>query len=345
LDKSLHHTYGMPKFYQSLSLPLFCQTSCRYAAFVGLRHRFAGFNMKPLEKRKKACHIGVAPHVAEYRFFPAGVPVRTQEGSMADYDRNAYAPYATGMGRSMSAAQYDQGLRSYMLGIYNHMSIALAISGLVAIGAFMLGTTTNPAGAAGRAFGQLLTPFGAAIWASPLKWVIMLAPLAFVFLLSFRWERMSYTALLGTFYAFAAVMGLSLSSVFIIYKLGSIGQVFFITAASFGAMSLFGYTTKKDLSGMGKFMMMGLFGLIIAGLVNIFMKSSALQFAINVIGVLVFAGLTAWDTQRLKEEYDVVAGDETLMQKWSLMGALTLYLNFINMFQMLLQLMGVRNQE
>ncbi|MCZ8184197.1 MAG: Bax inhibitor-1/YccA family protein [Beijerinckiaceae bacterium] len=264
---------------------------------------------------------------------------------MADYDRNAYAPYATGMGRSMSAAQYDQGLRSYMLGIYNHMSIALAISGLVAIGAFMLGTTTNPAGAAGRAFGQLLTPFGAAIWASPLKWVIMLAPLAFVFLLSFRWERMSYTALLGTFYAFAAVMGLSLSSIFVIYKLGSIGQVFFITAASFGALSLFGYTTKKDLSGMGKFMLMGLFGLIIAGIVNIFMKSSALQFAINVIGVLVFAGLTAWDTQRLKEEYDVVAGDETLMQKWSLMGALTLYLNFINMFQMLMQLMGVRNEE
>ena len=258
---------------------------------------------------------------------------------MADYDRNAYAPYATGMGQSMSAAQYDQGLRSYMLGIYNHMSIALAISGLVAIGTFMLGTTTN---AAGR---LALTPLGQAIWVSPLKWVVMLAPLAFVLVLSFRWERMSYSALLGTFYSFAAVMGLSLSSAFVIYKLGSIAQVFFITAAAFGALSLFGYTTKKDLSGMGKFMMMGLFGLIIAGLVNIFMKSSALQFAINVIGVLVFAGLTAWDTQRLKEEYDVVAGDETLVQKWSLMGALTLYLNFINMFQMLLQLMGVRNEE
>ncbi|MCA0400857.1 MAG: Bax inhibitor-1/YccA family protein [Proteobacteria bacterium] len=263
---------------------------------------------------------------------------------MADYDRNAYAPYATGMGRTISAAQYDQGLRSYMLGIYNHMGIALAISGLVAIGTFMLGTTTNPANAVGRFAGQLITPFGAAIWASPLKWVVMLAPLAFVFLLSFRWEKMSFGALLGTFYAFAGVMGLSLSSIFVIYKLGSIGQVFFITAASFGALSLFGYTTKKDLSGMGKFMMMGLFGLIIASLVNIFMKSSALQFAINMIGVLVFAGLTAWDTQRLKEEYDAVAGDEVLMQKWSLMGALTLYLNFINMFQMLLSLMGNRNE-
>ena len=258
---------------------------------------------------------------------------------MADYDRNAYAPYAAGMGRSMSAAQYDAGLRSYMLGIYNHMSIALAISGLVAIGAFMLGTTT---GANGR---LALTPFGQAIWLSPLKWVVMLAPLGFVLLLSFRWERMSYSALLGTFYSFAAIMGLSLSSVFVIYKLGSIAQVFFITAAAFGALSLFGYTTKKDLSGMGKFMLMGLFGLIIASIVNIFMKSGPLQFAINVIGVLVFAGLTAWDTQRLKEEYDVVAGDQTLMQKWSLMGALTLYLNFINMFQMLLALFGVRNEE
>ncbi|MCE2932110.1 MAG: Bax inhibitor-1/YccA family protein [Hyphomicrobiales bacterium] len=258
---------------------------------------------------------------------------------MADYDRNAYAPYAAGMGRSMSAAQYDAGLRSYMLGIYNHMSIALAISGLVAIGAFMLGTTT---GVNGR---LALTPFGQAIWLSPLKWVIMLAPLGFVLLLSFRWERMSYSALLGTFYSFAAIMGLSLSSVFVIYKLGSIAQVFFITAAAFGALSLFGYTTKKDLSGLGKFMLMGLFGFIIAGLVNIFMKSGPLQFAINVIGVVVFAGLTAWDTQRLKEEYDVVAGDQTLMQKWSLMGALTLYLNFINMFQMLLALFGVRNEE
>jgi uncharacterized protein len=219
------------------------------------------------------------------------------------------------------------------------MAIALAISGLVAIGTFMLGTTTT---AAGR---MALTPLGQAIWVSPLQWLVMLAPLGFVLLLSFRWEKMSYGSLLGTFYAFAGIMGLSLSSVFVIYKLGSIAQVFFITAAAFGALSLFGYTTKKDLSGMGKFMLMGLFGIIIAGLVNIFMKSSALQFAINVIGVVVFAGLTAWDTQRLKEEYDVVAHDQTLMQKWSLMGALTLYLNFVNMFQMLLSLFGVRNEE
>jgi uncharacterized protein len=275
------------------------------------------------------------------RVFTLGRMIRLpgREVNMADFDRNAYAPYATGMGRTMSAAQYDAGLRSYMLSIYNHMAVALAISGLVAIGAFMLGTTTN---AAGR---LALTPFGQAIWVSPLKWLVMLAPLGFMLLMSFRWERMGYGALLGTFYAFSAIMGLSLSSVFVIYKLGSIAQVFFVTAAAFGALSLFGYTTKKDLSGMGKFLLMGLFGLMIASIVNIFMKASALQFAINVLGVLIFAGLTAYDTQRLKEEYDVVAHDGTLLQKWSLMGALTLYLNFINMFQMLLQLFGVRNNE
>jgi uncharacterized protein len=248
---------------------------------------------------------------------------------MANYDRNAYAPYATGMGQSLSAAQYDQGLRSYMLGIYNQMTIALAITGLVAIGIGMMGRTSGVA--------QLL-------YGTPLKYAIMFAPLIFTLVLSFRWEKMSYTALLGTFYAFAATMGLSMGAIFFVFKLGSIAQTFFITAAAFGGLSLFGYTTKKDLSGMGKFMIMGLFGLIIAGLVNIFMQSSALQFAINVIGVIVFAGLTAYDTQRLKEEYDVVAGDNTLMAKWSLMGALTLYLNFINMFQMLLSLFGQREE-
>ena len=138
-------------------------------------------------------------------------------------------------------------------------------------------------------------------------------------------------------------MGLSLGSIFLIYKVGSIVQVFFVTAAAFGGLSLFGYTTKRNLSAMGSFLMMGLIGLVIAGLVNIFLQSSILQFALNVIGVLVFAGLTAWDTQRLKEEYDVVSGDTVMAQKASVMGALTLYLNFINMFQMLLSLFGQRN--
>ncbi len=254
---------------------------------------------------------------------------------MSNYERNAFGQYGAGVVRA-NQATIDQGLRSYMLGIYNHMTIGLAITGLVALGAYMMAVTTGVNGA------RALTPFGQAIWVSPLKYLIMLAPLAFILVLSFRFDRMSYTGLLGTFWAFAAVMGLSMSSIFFVFKLGSITQVFFITAATFASLSLIGYTTKRDLSGLGKFLMMGLIGLILASLVNIFTQSSALQFAINVIGVLVFAGLTAWDTQRLKQEYFEVAGDQTLLGKLSLMGALSLYLNFINMFQMLLSLFGDR---
>lgn len=245
---------------------------------------------------------------------------------MANFDRNT-GLWGAGVARGTEARVYDQGLRAYMLGIYNHMALGLGISGLVALGIFMMGRTS---------------PVVQALYGSPLKWVIMLAPLAFVFFISFRFEKMSYSALLGTFWAFAATMGLSLGSIFFIYKIGSIFQVFFITAAAFGAMSLYGYTTKRALSGMGSFLVMGLFGLMIASLVNLFMQSSALQFAISAIGVLVFAGLTAWDTQRLKEEYEYVASDGTMMAKSSVMGALTLYLNFINMFQMLLSLFGNR---
>ncbi len=269
---------------------------------------------------------------------------------MSNFEPNAYGQYGAGVARADQAA-IDQGLRSYMLGIYNHMTIGLAITALVAVGIGMLAMTgdVNSAartaqGAAMRLAGEtrFLTPFGALLYTTPLKWVIMLAPLAFILVLSWRFDRMSYTALLGTFWAFAAVMGLSMGAIFLVYSLGSIGQVFFITAASFGAMSLFGYTTKKDLSGLGRFLIMGLFGLIIASIVNIFMQASALQFAINVIGVLIFAGLTAYDTQRLKEEYYYVAGDAALIGKASVMGALSLYLNFINMFQMLLSLFGNR---
>lgn len=245
---------------------------------------------------------------------------------MANFDRNTYAPFGTGVARAEAPA-YDQGLRSYMLGIYNHMLLGLAISGLVAMGIFMLGRTS---------------PVVQALYGTPLKWVIMLAPLAFVMVLSFRFEKMSYGSLLGTFWAFAATMGLSLGTIGFIFKAGSIGQAFFVTAAMFGATSLYGYTTKKSLSGMGSFLVMGLFGLIIAGLVNIFLQSSALQFAVSAIGVLIFAGLTAWDTQRLKQDYDYVAGDQTMLAKSSVMGALSLYLNFINMFQFILSLFGDR---
>jgi uncharacterized protein len=269
---------------------------------------------------------------------------------MSNYEPNAYGQPGSGVAGTQQLA-IDQGLRSYMLGIYNHMSIGLAITALIAIGVAMLAMTgdvgsaaRNAQGAAMRLAGEsrYLTSFGALLYTSPLKWVIMLAPLAFILVLSWRFDRMSYTAVLGTFWAFAAVMGLSMGSIFLIYKLGSIGQVFFITAASFAGLSLVGYTTKKDLSGMGKFLMMGLLGLMIASIVQIFMKAPALQFAINVIGVLIFAGLTAYDTQRLKEEYYYVAGDATMAGKASVSGALSLYLNFINMFQMLLSLFGNR---
>jgi FtsH-binding integral membrane protein len=182
-------------------------------------------------------------------------------------------------------ALFDEGLRQHMLRVYNYMALGLVITGIVA---FIVGTT--PA---------LFVP----IFQTPLKWVVMLAPLAFVFFFSFRIQSMSASTAQITFWAFCAVMGLSLASIFLVFTRTSIAQTFFITAAMFGAISLYGYTTKRDLSKMGSFLMMGLFGIIIAGIVNIFLGSSALQFAISVIGIVVFVGLTAYDTQNIKEQY------------------------------------------
>ena len=246
---------------------------------------------------------------------------------MSDYDRNTQARWGTGVDRAGQAAEIDQGLRSYMLGIYNHMTLALAISALVGMGIFMLGKTS---------------PVVQALYGTPLKWVIMLSPLAFVLVLSWRFERMSYTGLLGTFWAFAAVMGLSMGWIGLVFKVGSIVQALFVTTIAFGGLSLYGYTTKRSLSGMGSFLIMGLIGLIVASVVNIFLQSSAFAFAISIIGVLIFAGLTAWDTQRLKGDYDYLRQDSTMMAKASVMGALSLYLNFINMFQFILMLTGER---
>jgi uncharacterized protein len=216
----------------------------------------------------------------------------------------------------------DVGLRNYMLRVYNYMAGGLAITGVVAYLAAASG-------------------FYAQIARTPFIWVVVFAPLAIVLLLSFRLQKMSLGAAQATFWGFAALMGLSLSYIFLVYTGASIAQVFFITAATFLAMSLYGYTTKTDLSRFGSFLMMGLFGIIIASVVNLFVASSALQFAISVIGVLVFVGLTAWDTQQIKEMYwegdgSVVAG------KKAIMGALRLYLDFINLFVMLMQLMGNR---
>lgn len=255
---------------------------------------------------------------------------------MSNFDRNAPV-WGAGRAQQTSAAEMDQGLRSFMLGVYNNMSIGLAITGLAAIGISLLAIAGYSAN--GRA---ILSPTGVALYTSPLKWVVMLAPLAFILFFSFKAESMSSSTARAMFFAFAAVMGVSLSSIFVVFTGESITKVFFITSAAFGGLSLYGYTTKKSLSGMGSFLIMGLIGLMIASIVNIFLASSALSFAISAIGVLVFAGLTAWDTQRLKEMYLYSDMDPESAAKLSVNGALSLYLNFVNMFQMLLQLFGDR---
>jgi uncharacterized protein len=260
---------------------------------------------------------------------------------MQPYEPKQYA-YGTGFART--AAQVDQGLRSFMLGVYNNMVVGLAISALVALGINMAATTADPSGAVARAGSIYLTEFGRVLYTTPLKWVIALAPLAFIFMFSFRMDRMSAATARMTFFAFAAVMGASLSTLLLVYTGASVVQVFFITAASFGALSLWGYTTKRSLSGMGSFLIMGLIGLLLAMIVNIFVASSALQFGISVIGVLIFAGLTAYDTQKLKDMYVHGNFDTEAAAKVSVFGALTLYLDFINMFQFLLALLGNRNE-
>jgi hypothetical protein len=266
---------------------------------------------------------------------------------MAQFD-NRYAPVGTGA--RTGGAVVDAGLRAYMLTVYNYMAAGIALTGLVAYVIFTQAVTGDAALAAKSATGatlalkrgMFLTPLGAALYASPLKWVVMLAPLAFVFFLSFRVYKMSVGAAQVSFWLFAAVMGLSLSSIFLVFTGQSITQVFFVTAAAFAGLSLYGYTTKKDLSGWGSFLIMGVIGIIIAALVNIFLQSSALQFAISVIGVLVFAGLTAYDTQQIKDNYYHYVGDAAALGKGAIMGALNLYLDFINMFTSMLSLFGDR---
>ncbi|RYE09331.1 MAG: Bax inhibitor-1/YccA family protein [Hyphomicrobiales bacterium] len=255
---------------------------------------------------------------------------------MAEFDRPTIAA------RPEAGLAIDEGLRSYMLKVYNYMSVGLVVTGLVAWFANQAATTTNPDQAVAQLQnGELLTQWGALLYTSPLMWVFALAPLAFVLVLSFGINKLSVPAAQATFWGFAAIMGLSLSSIFMVYTDASIAKVFFITAATFGAMSLYGYTTKRDLTGMGNFLLMGLIGLIIASVVNIFMQSTMLEFAISAIGVLVFVGLTAYDTQKIKESYDSSAGSDVLA-KGAIMGALNLYLDFINLFMMLLRLFGNR---
>jgi uncharacterized protein len=250
---------------------------------------------------------------------------------MAELGRQYQTPVRGGAGVRVEGI--DQGLRAFMLGVYNNMAMGIALTGIVAY--FVAASAVDQATGG-------LTAFGNAIYATPLKWVIMLAPLAFVFGLSAAVHRMQPATARLVFLAFAAVMGLSLSSIFLVFTGESIARVFFITAAAFAGLSLWGYTTKRDLTGWGSFLIMGVIGLILASIVNIFLASSAMQFAISAIGVLVFAGLTAYDTQRLKYTYDVVAGDAVAAGRASIIGALQLYLDFINLFMFLLQFMGNR---
>ena len=256
---------------------------------------------------------------------------------MAQFDQQYARPgYAAGQ-----AGTFDQALRTYMLSVYNYMAGGVALTGLVAYAMNQAAVSATPTAA--RMGKHFLTPFGQAVYSSPLIWVLMLAPLAMVFFLSFRVYKMSVGATQLSFWLFSAVMGASLSTILLRYTGQSIAQVFFVTAAAFGSLSIFGYVTKRDLSGMGSFLIMGVVGLILAGLVNIFMQSSALQFAISAIGLLIFSGLTAYDTQQIKDNFYAVANDSTAMTKSAIMGALNLYLDFINMFQSLLGLVGNRD--
>jgi uncharacterized protein len=257
---------------------------------------------------------------------------------MSNYDNQ---PARFGAAVSGAAAGIDEGLRAHMIRVYNYMLMGLALTGVAALGTYSLAFSSTPT-AYQIGNGLYLTSLGATLFGSPLQWVIMLAPLGLVFFLSFRIQKMSVSAAQLTFWAFAVLLGISLASIFAIYTATSITQVFFISAATFGAMSLWGYTTKRDLTAMGSFLFMGLIGIIIAMVVNIFLASSALAFAISAIGVLIFVGLTAYDTQKIKEMYFEGDGAE-VMGKKTIMGALRLYLDFINLFLMLLRLFGNRN--
>ena len=240
------------------------------------------------------------------------------------------------MGTRVDQAEFDAGLRAHMLRVYNYMVCGLLLTGILAVVVAQASVVTNDAGQI-----VALTSLGQTLFGSPLKWVVMLAPLGMVFFLMARLHKMSYGAAQTTFWIYAALMGVSMATVFMAFTGASVARVFFITAGTFAGMSLWAYTTKKDLSGWGSFLFMGLIGIIIAMVVNIFLESSALQFAISVIGVLVFVGLTAYDTQAIKNEYAEHYDEET-QGKLAISGALRLYLDFINLFIMLLHLFGNR---
>ncbi|MDO5620404.1 MAG: Bax inhibitor-1/YccA family protein [Paracoccus sp. (in: a-proteobacteria)] len=248
-------------------------------------------------------------------------------------------------GATTRQVEIDAGLRAHMNKVYGLMSVGMLVTAAAAWAVSGLATTTDPALAAGQLRnGTMLTEFGRLVYTSPLKWVLMFAPLLMVFAFGAAVNRLSVQAATLMFYAFATLMGVSISWIFISYTPFSIIQTFLITAIAFAGLSLYGYTTKRDLSGMGTFLMMGLIGLIVASIVNIFLKSGAMQFAISAIGVLIFAGLTAFDTQNIKNTYLQLANsDRDFLGKAAIMGALQLYLDFLNLFMFLLQFLGNRD--
>ncbi len=237
-------------------------------------------------------------------------------------DQTGFGAAQGSLGGLDARTTFDEGLRRHMLSIYNYMTSGVLLSGIIAMVAANSG-------------------FAAAMMGSPLRWPVILSPIAIVMAMSFGANKLSKTALQAMFWTFAVLMGLSLSTIFLVYTGGSIAATFFATSAAFAGLSLFGYTTKKSLSGWGSFLIMGVVGLLVASVVNIFLQSPALMYAVSFLGVLIFAGLTAYDTQRLKQEYAYLKGTE-FAGKAVILGALTLYLDFINMFQFLLSFMGSR---
>jgi FtsH-binding integral membrane protein len=250
---------------------------------------------------------------------------------MADFDNRLVR------GATTVADTMDTGLRAHMLRVYNYMAGALALTGVVAYG------VANTPALLNLIYHQVMTANGVALQPTvPLGWIVILAPLAMVFFLSFRIMQMSQAAAQATFWAYAAMVGASLASILIVYTGASVAMTFFVTAGTFGAMSLWGYTTKRDLTGFGNFLFMGLIGILLASLANFFFKSPAMDFVISVLGVLIFTGLTAWDTQKIKNTYYAVGGDVAVAGKAAIMGALALYLDFLNIFLFLLRFLGNR---
>ena len=250
---------------------------------------------------------------------------------MADYDSNRIV-----RGAAAEAGTIDAGLRAYMLRVYNYMFLALVVTGLTAYWVYSISVTAD------QETGRLaLTGIGQALFGSPLRWVLMLSPLAVVIFINARLNRMSLGGAQAAFWVFSGLIGVSMATIFLLFTASSIAQVFFITAAAFGGLSLYGYTTKRSLSGIGSFLIMGVWGLIIASVVNMFMHSGMISWIVSLAGVGIFAGLTAYDTQRIKDMY--TAGDDgTVTGKKAILGSLALYLDFINMFQFLLMLVGNR---